>query len=66
MYSVQNQAFFQGANQQLVSIRDTELNYFTNFFSNFGTQAALIGGFVLSSYTNINALTSDYQDTRDW
>lgn len=60
MYQAQTIALQQTANQQLVDIRQSELDYFTGFFSNFGTQAALLGGFVLSSYTNINASSSQY------
>jgi hypothetical protein len=32
------------ANQQLLSIRKDELDYFVQVFSDFGTQAALLAG----------------------
>ena len=52
--AVENQA-----RQQLLQIREKELNYFVGNFSSFGTQAALIAGFSLSSITSIN--TEEFQ-----
>ncbi len=39
-------ALYQATNQGLLSIRQSELNYYVNLNVAFGTQAALIGGFI--------------------
>jgi hypothetical protein len=43
----------QTANMNLVQIRQYELQYFSTFFSNFGTQAALMIGFIAGSLSQV-------------
>jgi hypothetical protein len=43
----------QEANMNLVQIRQYELEYFSTFFSNFGTQAALMIGFIAGSLSQV-------------
>lgn len=43
----------QEANMNLVQIRTYELQYFSDFFSNFGTQSALMVGFVAASLSQV-------------
>jgi hypothetical protein len=43
----------QQANVNIVGIRSLEIAYFSNFFSSFGTQAALVVGFILNSVSQV-------------
>ncbi len=43
----------QEANMNLVQIRQYELEYFSTFFSNFGTQSALMIGFIAGSLSQV-------------
>ena len=45
MLKANNQALFQGTNNELVSIRQLEIQYYVSVYQSFATQAALIGGF---------------------
>ncbi len=51
MYKASQEALFQATNQQLVSIRQSEIQYYTNVNVAIGTQAALIGGFTYGIFT---------------
>ena len=53
-------ALEQAAYQQLLQIREKELNYYVNNYNTFGTQAALLAGFTLSALTEIS-----YEGTLD-
>jgi hypothetical protein len=52
-------ALFQQTNLGLLSIRQSELNYYINLNIAFGTQAALIGGFTYGVFTQ-NQSNDDY------
>ena len=52
MLRAEQLALIQQANQQLLTIRELELDYYTTAFSNLGTICSFIAGF------SINALTS--------
>ena len=41
-------------NQQLLGIRQIEMNYFSTCFQSFGTISALLAGFMLQAITNLN------------
>lgn len=43
----------QTANMTLISIRSAEIAYFSTFFSSFGTQSALIIGFICGSISQV-------------
>lgn len=49
----QNQ-MVQSTNVNLVQLRQAEISYFATFFSVFGTQAALVSSFVVTSITQGN------------
>lgn len=51
MYKANQEALYQATNQQVISIRQSEINYYLNVNSAIGTQAALIGGFTYGIYT---------------
>jgi hypothetical protein len=51
MLKADQAAIIQQANMAMVSLRTAEIQYFGTFFSSFGTQAAILGGF------GINALS---------
>ena len=51
MLSAEHHALQHRLVQQLVSIREREMNYMLNRYQTIGTQAALIAGFCLSSIT---------------
>jgi hypothetical protein len=53
MNQANQQVVIQSANMNLVQIRTFELNYFTTFFSNFGTQSALMIGFIAGSVSQV-------------
>ena len=44
MNQANQKAVVQEANMTLVSIRQAEISYFSSFFSNFGTQSAVLIG----------------------
>ena len=46
MLKANQDAVIQEANIQLVNIRYAEIQYFTDFFTNFGTQCFLLAGFI--------------------
>ena len=47
--ALENEAF-----QKLQSLRQQEVHFFSDRFNTLGTQSALIGGFVISSFTCID------------
>jgi hypothetical protein len=47
-------ALLQNTNQQLLNIRQAELNYYSSFYWTFGGQATLIGGFLYSGLNQIH------------
>jgi hypothetical protein len=42
MIKAQQGSLLQNQNQQLLGIRQAELDYFNNFYNNFGTQGKLV------------------------
>ena len=52
MFRANNAALFQGANQDIISIRQAELQYYISVYQSFATQAALIGGFTYGVLQN--------------
>jgi hypothetical protein len=53
MNRAQQKAVAHEANVGLVNIRNLEVQYFGRFFSNFGTQAAFMIGFILSAISQV-------------
>jgi hypothetical protein len=53
MNQANQKVVIQNANINLIHIRTFELNYFSNFFSNFGTQSALMIGFIAGSISQV-------------
>ena len=53
MQKAYQQQLLQMTNQQVLAIRQAEINYYVSFFSTFGFQAAAIGGFAYGSLTQI-------------
>eukprot|EP01038_Epipyxis_sp_PR26KG_P011676 gene11676-15633_t len=51
MYKSQQEALYQATNQGIIAIRQAELSYYVGLNSALGTQAALIGGFTYSIFT---------------
>jgi hypothetical protein len=49
MFQAQQKAVVQQANINLVNIRYMEIKYFTDFFSNFGTQCFILAGLICGS-----------------
>lgn len=49
MLRAEQLALIQEANQQLLAIRQQEMQYYVNTFSSFGTQGSLIAGFTLGT-----------------
>lgn len=46
MYKVKQAKLLQETNVQLVGIRQTEMEYYTNYFRTFGGVGAMIAGFL--------------------
>lgn len=59
MNQAHQQKLVQETNMNLVAIRSAEIDYFSTFFSNFGTQAALIIGCIMGSVSQVPAINSD-------
>jgi hypothetical protein len=59
MNKASQQALVQETNMNLISIRQAELNYFNTFFSNFGTQCALLIGFICGSISQVPGVGAD-------
>jgi hypothetical protein len=49
MQKAEQEVLLQNTNQDVLFIRQQELNYFSSFFNSFSLQAALLAGFVLNS-----------------
>lgn len=56
MLKAEQSAVVQQANSGLVAIRSVEVAYFSQFFSYFGTQCALMAGFSICSVSQTPAL----------
>jgi hypothetical protein len=54
MNRANQQQLFQVANQAVLGIRQLEINYYSNLYATFGTQAILVGGFTYGTYTQNN------------
>ena len=54
MIHANQRALMQQTNLGLINIRQQELNYYNNFYSQFGGQAAIIGGFTYGALTQGN------------
>jgi hypothetical protein len=65
MIQAGQQALFQSQNQQVLSIRQSELDYFHNFYGNFGTQSALVVGFSLNTLTNMVGYDAESETAQD-
>ena len=50
MYKVKTAKLLQETNVQLVGIRRTEMQYYTNYFRTFGGVGAMIAGFLFGRY----------------
>lgn len=61
MNRANQQALFQQTNQAVLDIRQLEVNYYTNLYGVFGTQATLLGGFVYSTFTQNNNENHSYE-----
>lgn len=62
MYQANQKAVIQNANINLVGIRQSEIQYYAQFFTNFGTQSFLLAGFLAGSISQTPTLeyTCDY------
>jgi hypothetical protein len=56
MNRAQQRAIIQEANINLVNIRSLEVDYFRTFFNQFGTQCALMIGFIAGAISQVPAL----------
>lgn len=59
MNQAHQQKLVQETNMNLVAIRSAEIEYFSTFFSNFGTQAALIIGCIMGSVSQVPGINSN-------
>lgn len=59
MNRAEQQKLVQETNMNLVAIRSAEIDYFSTFFSNFGTQAALIIGCIMGSVSQVPGIESN-------
>ena len=57
MLRAEQLALIQQANQQLLNIRELELNYFCQAFQNLGTISSLLAGFSLAAITSLDAVS---------
>lgn len=53
MLKAQQKALAQKTNQGIIQIRQFEIAFYTNFYSNFGMLAGIIGGFAYAALTQI-------------
>jgi hypothetical protein len=54
MLRAEQVALEQAAYQQLLQIREKELNYYVNNYTSIGTQAALLSGFIISALVELS------------
>lgn len=59
MIQAGQKAVFQQTNVALTQIRQVEIQYFSDFFTNFGTQCILLAGFICGSISQTPALDAD-------
>ncbi len=62
MLKAQQQLLIQNSNQILLAMRQMEINYFSNYFSQYNTIAGLLAGFQLVSITQV--VVMGYETTR--
>ena len=55
MYKANQEALYQQTNQGLISIRNSEIQFYLVVNNTIGTQAALIGGFTYGVFTQNEA-----------
>lgn len=68
MNKANQQQLLQATNIGLISIRQSEINYYTNIYLSLGTQSALLGGFSYTTFTqnkNGNAFSEETYKTID-
>jgi hypothetical protein len=66
MNQANQKVVIQNTNMQLVGIRTFELNYFSDFFSNFGTQSAIMIGFIAGSISQVPGYMTNADDFWDY
>ncbi|RYH29069.1 hypothetical protein EON65_09755 [archaeon] len=59
MFQANQRVVAQEANLNLVNIRYMEIQYFTNFFGNFGTQCFILAGLIGGSISQVPQLNGD-------
>lgn len=59
MLKANQQFVLQSANQQLLAIRQNEIDYYSNYFGTFGFISALLVGFTISSLTQVLSMTAN-------
>eukprot|EP00600_Ochromonadales_sp_CCMP1393_P007076 CAMPEP_0174963442 /NCGR_PEP_ID=MMETSP0004_2-20121128/5332_1 /TAXON_ID=420556 /ORGANISM="Ochromonas sp., Strain CCMP1393" /LENGTH=468 /DNA_ID=CAMNT_0016212067 /DNA_START=119 /DNA_END=1525 /DNA_ORIENTATION=- len=66
MIRAQQRAVVQEANINLVNIRSAEVDYFRTFFNQFGTQCALMIGFIAGAVSQVPALANPSHSPYFW
>jgi hypothetical protein len=60
MNQANQKAVVQEANMTLVSIRQAEISYFSSFFSNFGTQSAVLIGCTIVCISQVSLFLNPF------
>ena len=55
MYKAQTQLLYQNSNDMLTQIRQSEIGYYTNYFSVFSTISALCASLMINTATQVQA-----------
>jgi hypothetical protein len=63
MLQAQQSVLLQNTNQAVLAIRQAEISFYTSFFTSFGAQAAIMGGFTYSALTQISFQAYDVEYT---
>jgi hypothetical protein len=58
MIKANQQQLLQSTNIALITLRQAEINYFSKFFTSFGTQSAVLSAMAINSATNIFGLVN--------
>lgn len=66
MIQASQRAVFQEANMNLINIRNIEVEYFRNFFTQFGTQCALMIGLIAGSISQAPGLDNPSNAPYPW
>jgi len=66
MNQANQQQVVQNANMNLVQIRQIELTYFSSFFTSFGTQTALMIGFIVGSLSQVPGVDNPSECSYFW